>query len=123
MRNRLSKMGKSTSWMLVLLAACGITSSCKDEYTLDDEKPSFLNSSIYQSLDSKGTYKNYLRLLGDADVNPANARPLTEVLSRTGSKTVFVADDKAWEKFFKENAERPESDRWHNATSYENLTV
>lgn len=123
MRNRLSKMGKSASWMFVLLATCGVTSSCKDEYRLDDEKPSFLNSNIYQSLESKGNYKYYIRLLGDADVNPANARPLTEVLSRTGSKTVFVADDEAWEAFFKKNAMLPESNPWHTATSYENLSV
>ncbi len=123
MRNRLSNMGKSASYMLFLLAACGVTSSCKDEYLLDDEKPAYLNSSIYESLESQGKYTNYLRLLGDADVNPKNARPLTEVLSRTGSKTVFVADDEAWEEFFKKNAELPESNPWHNATSYENLSV
>jgi len=109
--------------MIILLAACGVTSSCKDEYTLDDEKPSWLNSSIYESLESQGEYSYYLRLLGDADVNPTNARPLTEVLSRTGSKTVFVANDEAWENFFKENATLPESNPWHTATSYENLSV
>lgn len=123
MKNRLSKMGKSASWMLVLLAACGVTSSCKDEYRLDDEKPSYLNQSVYASLESQGNYKYYLRLLGDADVNPANARPLTEVLSRTGSKTVFVADDEAWDEFFKKNATLPESNPWHTATSYENLSI
>ena len=123
MKNRLSTISKSASWMLVLLAACGVTSSCKDEYTLDDEKPSWLNSSIYQSLESKGNYSNYLRLLGDPDVNPTNARPLTEVLSRTGSKTVFVADDEAWKEFFKKNATLPESNPWHTATSYDNLSV
>lgn len=123
MRNRLSKMGKTASWMLILLAACGATSSCKDEYKLDDEKPSWLTSSIYSSLEQKGNFTNYLRLLGDKDVNPANARPLTEVLSRTGSKTVFVADDEAWEAFFKKNATLPESNPWHTATSYDNLSV
>lgn len=123
MKNRSSKMGSKASWMLVLLAACGLTSSCKDEYMYDDEKPSWLNTSIYESLQSSGNYTTYLRLLSDADVNPKNARPLTEVLSRTGSKTVFVANDEAWKKFFEENAQRPESDPWHTATSYENLSV
>ncbi len=89
----------------------------------DDEKPSWLNTSIYESLQKSGQYTTYLRLLSDADVNPKNARPLTEVLSRTGSKTVFVANDEAWKKFFEENAQRPESDPWHTATSYENLSV
>lgn len=123
MKNRLSKMGGRASWMLVLLAACGLTSSCKDEYLLDDKKPEWLNSSIYESLQKSGNYTTYLRLLSDADVNPKNARPLTEVLSRTGSKTVFVANDEAWKKFFEENAQRPVTDPWHTATSYENLSV
>lgn len=123
MKNRLSKMGDKASWMLALLAVCGLTSSCKDEYLWDDQKPEWLNSSIYESLTKDGNYTTYIRLLSDADVNPKNARPLTEVLSRTGSKTVFVANDDAWKKFFEENAQRPESDPWHNATSYENLSV
>lgn len=130
MKNRFSTLGKSARFMLVLLAAYGVTSSCKDEYTLDDEKPSWLNSSIYESLTSQtnqnkypiGTYSNYLRLIADPDVNPTNARPLTEVLSRTGSRTVFVADDAAWAEFFKENAQLPETNPWHNATSYDNLS-
>ena len=122
MKNRFSKMSK-TSVMLGLLAACGLTSSCKDEYLLDDEKPEWLSSTIYESLQKSGNYTNYLRLLSDADVNPLNARPLTEVLNRTGSKTVFVANDEAWQRFFQENAQRPETDPWHTATSYENLSL
>ncbi len=123
MKNRLSKLSRKAYFMLLLLAVSGISTSCKDEYTLDDEKPGWLGSSIYESLKAEGTYTNYLRLLADPDVNLTNARPLTEVLSRTGSKTVFVADDDAWEEFFKQNALLPESDPWHNATSYENLSV
>ena len=116
-------MSRKASYVLLLLAACGMTSSCKDEYTLDDEKPSWLQTSIYEGLEKSGNYSYYLRLLADKDVNPTNARPLTEVLSRTGSKTVFVADDDAWKAFFEQNAKLPESDPWHTATSYENLSV
>ena len=123
MENRLSKMSRKATYGILLLAACGLTSSCKDEYTLDDEKPSWLTTSIYEGLESTGKYTNYLRLLGDPDVNPTNARPLTEVLSRTGSKTVFVADDDAWKAFFEQNAKLPETDPWHTATSYEKLSV
>lgn len=122
MKNRFSKMGKQASLVLLLLTAGGLT-SCKDDYTLDDEKPSWLNSSIYESLQEKGNFKNYLRLLGDPDVNPLNARPLTEVLSRTGSKTVFVTTDDMWEEFFRHNATLPENNPWHTATSYDNLSV
>ena len=123
MRNRFSKWSRHSSKMVCLLAACGLMYACKDEYLLDDEKPSWLNSSIYESLETQGNFKTYLKLLADKDVNPANARPLTEVLGRTGSKTVFVANDEAWDKFFKANAALPESNPWHNATSYENLST
>ncbi len=131
MRNRFSKWSRHSSGMVYLLAACGLMYGCKDEYLLDDEKPKWLSSSIYESLEKgyvessgkKATFNTYLRLLADKDVNPANVRPLTEVLDRTGSKTVFVANDEAWEKFFKANAALPESNPWHNATSYENLST
>lgn len=123
MKNRLSTMSRKAYFMLLLLAAGGVSTSCSDEYKLDDEKPNWLSTSIYEGLQEDGHYTNYLRLLGDPDVNPINARPLTEVLSRTGSKTVFVANDDAWEAFFKANAELPESNPWHTATSYENLSV
>ena len=123
MRNRLSKMGKSTSWMLLLLAACGVTSSCKDEYIFDDEKPSFLNSSILERLQSQG-FTYYTRLLNDPDVNPLNEpNALAKTLSLTGSKTLFVADDSAWEAFFAKNDSLPETNPWHTATSYENLST
>ena len=122
MKNRLSKLSRNAYFMLLLLGACGMT-SCKDEYTLDDEKPSWLKQNIYQGLEEDGHYTYYLRLLGDPDVNPTNARPLTEVLSRTGSKTVFVANDEAWEKFFKDNAQLPVTNPWHTATSYDRLSI
>ncbi|MBQ0049166.1 MAG: fasciclin domain-containing protein [Bacteroidales bacterium] len=122
MKNRFRTMGKHASWMLATLAVCGLTTSCKDEYYLDDEKPSYLGSSIYESLQSKGNFTNYLRLVADPDVNPQGQRPLSEVLSRTGSKTVFVANDEAWAAFFAKNATLPESDPWHNATSYDKLS-
>ncbi len=126
MINRLSKVSCKVSWVLMLLVACGVTSACKDEYTLDDEKPSWLNSSIYESLLESGTFSYYLRLLADPDVNTSedadNNRGLVDILSKTGSKTVFVADDDAWEDFFASNAQLPEEDPWHTATSYENLS-
>lgn len=122
MKNRLSKFSKPASRLLCLLAACGLTYSCTDDYKLDDEKPTWLSTSIYKGLQDRGVFTTYLRLLGDKEVNPENMRPLSEVLDRTGSKTVFVANDEAFEKFFKHNATLPESDPWHTATSYENLS-
>ncbi len=122
MRNRLSALSKHAPRALCVLALCGLMWSCKDDYVLDDEKPGWLKSSIYSYLDERGEFETYLRLLADPDVNPANARPLTEVLSRTGSKTVFVANDAAWQQFFSHNATLPADNPWHNATSYELLS-
>ncbi len=122
MTNHLSKWSRHSSRVVCLLAACGMMYACKDEFVLDDEKPSWLNSSIYESLEQKGNFRTYLRLLADKDVNPEGMRPLTDVLQRTGSKTVFVADDKAWDAFFAANASLPEGNPWHYATSYENLS-
>ena len=122
MTNRLSKWSRHSSRVVCLLTLCGLMYACKDEFILDDEKPSWLNSSIYESLEQKGNFRTYLKLLADKDVNPEGMRPLTDVLSRTGSKTVFVANDSAWDAFFAANANLPESNPWHYATSYENLS-
>ena len=108
--------------MVCLLAALGLMYACKDEFILDDEKPSWLNASIYESLEKKGNFRTYLKLLADKDVNPEGLRPLTDVLDRTGSKTVFVANDSAWDAFFAANAKLPEGNPWHYATSYEKLS-
>ena len=122
MTNRLSKWSRHSSRVVCLLAACGLMYACKDEFILDDEKPSWLNSSIYESLEQKGNFRTYLKLLADKDVNTEGMRSLTEILSRTGSKTVFVANDSAWDAFFAANASLPEGNPWHYATSYEKLS-
>lgn len=127
MKNRFSKVSRGKSWILILLAVSGVASSCKDEYLLDDEKPTWLGSSIYDKLQQSGQYSNYIRLLGDPDVNNAedadNNRGWIDVLSKTGSKTVFVANDEAWNRFFQENATLDKSDPWSGATSYQNLSA
>ncbi|MCR5179896.1 MAG: hypothetical protein K6C30_01600 [Bacteroidaceae bacterium] len=130
MKNLLSTFGKHTTRALCCVAVCGLTWACSDDFTLDDEKPSWLNSSIYDGLKDDGRFTNYIELLEDKAVNPTDPvtgeylqRPLSEVLSRTGSKTVFVARDDAWDAFYKHNATLPESNPWHNATSYANLSV
>lgn len=131
MENRFSTTAKYTVRALCVLAVCGLSSACKDEYRWDDEKPTWLNTSIYESLqngmkDEQGkvihTFNNYVRLLEDPDVNPEGVRNLKDVLSKTGSKTVFVADDQAWDAFYKANAALPANNPWHNATSYANLS-
>ncbi len=83
--------------------------SCSDDYKWDDNKPSYLNTSIYEYLknESGGKYSYYVRLIDDLDY--------AEVLSKTGSKTLFVADDDAFETFFQDNV-------W-GVGSYDELTT
>lgn len=83
--------------------------SCSDDYKWDDKKPDYLNTSIYEYLknESGGIYTNYVRLIDDLDY--------AEVLAKTGSKTLFVADDDAFAEFYKNNA-------W-GVKSYEDLTT
>lgn len=122
MTNRLSKWSRYSSQVACLLAVCGLMYACKDEFILDDEKPSWLNTSIYESLEQKGNFRTYLNLLKDPTVNLEGMPTWKEVLSRTGSKTVFVAKDSAWDAFFAANALLPESNPWHYATSYDKLS-
>ena len=131
MKNLFSTTAKFSARALCVLVVCGLSWACKDEYLWDDEKPTWLNSSIYESLqegmkDEQGnvihSFNNYVRLLEDKDVNPEGVRNLKDVLSKTGSKTVFVADDNAWNAFFKHNATLLETDPWHTATSYDRLS-
>ncbi|MCR5680358.1 MAG: fasciclin domain-containing protein [Prevotella sp.] len=85
----------------VSLVLAGLMTACieKDEAVDADKKPSWLGGSIYQELKNPqyltGTFSNYLRLVDDLGY--------AEVLNRTGSKTVFPANDEAFERFFQQN--------------------
>ena len=66
-----------------------------------DRKPASLGGSIYEELKNPnqdhltGTFNTYLRLVDDLNYS--------STLSRTGSKTVFPANDEAFERFFQSN--------------------
>ena len=82
------------------LVVMGMMTACqKDELVPEGTKPSWLGESIYEELRSgthlTGTFDNYLRLIDDLGY--------AEVLSRTGSKTIFPANDEAFERFFQNN--------------------
>lgn len=82
--------------MLGLLFVCFAFLSCKDGITTEITEPDWLGSSIYNYLNEEGRYVNYLRLVDDLNYG--------EVLKLTGSKTVFVADDDAFDRFFQKNS-------------------
>ena len=99
---------------LLLLTTLAFLSSCK-EITMDETEPSWLGESIYNLLsegyeDSNGNSHAFsfsVKLIDDVGYK--------EVFRRTGSKTLFVADDAAYERFFQQND-------W-GVRSYEQLTI
>lgn len=62
---------------------------------LEHEEPEWLGASIYDYLKSDGNYTNFVQLIDDLNYK--------DVLSRTGSKTLFVADDDAFSDFYQNN--------------------
>ena len=77
-----------------LLMGSWTVQSCKDEYTVTGQ-PSWLGNSIYERLQEDGNYTTLLRLADDLGQ--------TEVLSHTGSKTLFAANDSAFQACFGNN--------------------
>lgn len=87
---------------------------CKDREFGESETeiPSWLGGSIYEELSNPdsthltGTFQNYVRLIDDLGYS--------ETLNRTGSKTIFPANDEAFKRFYADND-------W-GVTCYEDLT-
>ena len=108
MKNHFSKMGMALL-NAALLSTVGFTSCADDKFHLKDYEestPEFLGQSIYHELQNRGEFSTVLRLIDDLEY--------AEVLSKTGSKTLFVANDSAYGEFFKNNP-------W-GVTSYEGLS-
>lgn len=94
MNFQLKKFAQKTyAFALGLLATTAMV-SC-DGYDLAEREPEWLGSSIYDYLNEGGNFTNMVRLIDDLNYK--------EVLSRTGSKTLFVADDEAFQRFYKQN--------------------
>lgn len=81
------------------VAACGLLmgafafQGCQDDILTG--QPSWLGNSIYERLAEDGSYTTMLRLIDDLGQH--------EVLSHTGSKTLFAANDEAFQKWFSKN--------------------
>jgi uncharacterized surface protein with fasciclin (FAS1) repeats len=91
---------------LMMCLCVGLLVSCS-KYNLDEIYPDFLKSSIYDYLKDEGKYTNFVQLIDDLDYSG--------VLKTTGSKTLFVADDDAFDRFYQSNV-------W-GVTSYSQLTL
>lgn len=107
MKGRFCRIGKHLLGAACLLSTFGVTYSCSDDYDLDETRPSFLGQSIYDELKARGNFSTVIRLIDDLDYK--------EVLSKTGSKTLFVAADSSYNQFFKNNP-------W-GVKSYEDLSL
>ncbi len=91
---------------IALLVSGFVFLSCQ-QYDLDEKAPEGWGNSIYSWLDEQGNYTNTVRMINDLNYQ--------EVLGKTGSKTLFVADDAAYERFFSNNP-------W-GVKRYENLSL
>lgn len=70
-----------------------LLASCNKDY--DWGSPSWLGGSIYEELQQRGNYSIYLGIADDLGQ--------TEFLKKTGSVTVFVADDDAFRAWFQKH--------------------
>lgn len=96
MENHVKKLYHRLPMFLIgLVVWSSLFVSCKDVYKYDDEEPDWLGESIYEYLAADRNYKNFVRIIDDLGYS--------EVLKKTGSKTLFVADDDAFERFYDNN--------------------
>lgn len=73
------------------------------------------DNSILNTLQKKGNYSNFLRLIHENKL-------WTDNLNGASDITVFAANDAGWQHFFAENSKLPSTNPWHKATSYDSLT-
>ena len=76
------------------LAGAGLLQSCDNDDL--EGQPVWLGESIYEQLQLDGGYQNMLRLIDDLDY--------ATVLAKTGSKTLFVAHDSVFDRWYKTNS-------------------
>lgn len=93
-RKTIAKQGRR-----VVIAACSmlmgvsVLQSCKDDDDVLTGQPDWLGNSIYEQLQQYGNYQTLLRLIDDVEDN-------REVLSHTGSRTLFATNDSAYDAWF-----------------------
>lgn len=92
---RRSFLGLGVPLWAAFIAGGGALSSCSDD--LLTGQPSWLGSSIYEELEQRGNFKQTLELIN------AQSEDYATVLRQTGSRTLFVADDEAWARWFQSN--------------------
>lgn len=92
MKKSIFQGNRSRVWGLVLLAVISVLgiSSC-EKFDLDKRTPEWLGPSIYDYL-KDNHYDTYVKLIEDLGYK--------DILAKTGSKTLFVADEDAVQRFY-----------------------
>jgi uncharacterized surface protein with fasciclin (FAS1) repeats len=84
---------KKPTWLLFLVSLFFV--GCTGDYLYTKEEPSWLGPSIYDYLANDGHYNNIAKFIDVAGYK--------DILQRTGSKTLFIPNDSAFEAFYKNN--------------------
>ncbi|MBQ8867829.1 MAG: fasciclin domain-containing protein [Bacteroidaceae bacterium] len=85
--------GRAIAAMGVCLAGAWMLQSCDNDDL--EGQPVWLGESIYEQLQQEGNYQNMLRLIDELNY--------ASVMSKTGSKTLFAADDEAFDEWYRTN--------------------
>ena len=120
--NSLTNRSGLVRWVVLSVSVMLGVSSCKPDYDLDTHFPEWLGTSVYQTLqdgfEGEGgkfyRFSYYVRL-----IDTLNQK---KVLDKTGSKTLFVADDEAFERFFGPDCPFRKADGT-GVTKFEELSV
>lgn len=73
-----------------------LPTACESKFDEFLESPSWLGPNIYDYLEKQGNYTVYLKLVNDCGYK--------ETMQKTGSVTLFVANDEAFKRFFAGNS-------------------
>ena len=90
LKRRLAKHASYACAALLLFGGNIGFTACEDN--LLTGTPTWLGSSIYEELESRGTFTQTLALINDPELSETN---YPDLLRRSGSMTLFVAEDAA----------------------------
>ena len=100
-KRRLRKLNSAALILSFVFLSGGLLTSCEDildDYPQDNTRPPWLGESIYDFLKTGTDGSTY-----NVTTSIIDSLDYANVLAQTGSKTLFVADDSAYMRFFENN--------------------